>query len=188
MAPGWSGGRARRVAPRRLRSRLTNGRWPQATVKTSCGNPACCRPEHLVEATAASPPKKRAVNRVPGVGSCCHDRRTVGDRCGCSTPAFGSCALPVRATVWPSPPAVSRTFHGSRAEAEEALAELREQAEHGGPLRLDPTFGELVSAYLGWYQRESDVGVPAADLVVAAARALAAEALALCWCARRRPC
>jgi hypothetical protein len=113
-------------------------------VKTSCRNPACCRPEHLVEATAASPPKKSAtVSRVT--------RRMLD-------PGEWELRLPVRATVWPSPPTVSRVFHGSRAEAEEALAELREQAAHGGPLRLDPTFAELVCAYLDWYQRESDVG------------------------------
>jgi hypothetical protein len=94
-------------------------------------------------------------------------------------PGVWELRLPARTTVWPSPPAVSRTFQGSRGEAEEALAELREQAEQGGPLRLDPTFGELVSAYLGWYQRESDAGVPAADPAVAAARALAADALTL---------
>jgi len=173
----WWEGKTRRAAA--VAFALTNSRWPQATVKTSCGNPACCRPEHLVEATAASPPKKGAVNRV-------RRREVVLPR-----PSYGrgsvrmldsgvwELRMPVRATVWPSPPAVSRVFQGSRADAEEALAELREQAEHGGPVRLDPAFGELVSAYLGWYQRESDVGVPGADLVVAAARAVAAEALAL---------
>jgi hypothetical protein len=87
--------------------------------------------------------------------------------------------LPVRAAAWPSPPSLSRTFHGSRGEAAEALAELREQAERGGPLRVDPTFGELVGAFLDWHQRESDVGVPGADLVVSAVRALADEASAL---------
>jgi len=173
----WWEGKTRRAAA--VAFALSSGRWPRATVKTSCGNPACCRPDHLVEATAASPPKKGAVNRV-------RRREVVLPR-----PSYGrgsvrmldsgvwELRMPVRATVWPSPPAVSRVFQGSRADAEEALAELREQAEHGGPVRLDPAFGELVSAYLGWYQRESDVGVPGADLVVAAARAVAAEALAL---------
>jgi len=28
------------------------------------------------------------------------------------------------------------------------LAELREQAQQGGPLRVDPTFGELIDAHL----------------------------------------
>jgi len=84
--------------------------------------------------------------------------------------------LPVRSVVWPSPPAVSRTFQGSRAEAEAALAELREQAEQGGPLRLDPTFGELLGAYIGWYEREVAAGVPGADIVLTAASAFGAEA------------
>ena len=173
----WWEGKTRRAAAVALA--LSSGRWPRATVKTSCGNPACCRPDHLVEATAASPPKKSAVNRAPR-------REVVLPR-----PSYGrgsvrmldrgvwELRLPVRTTVWPSPPAVSRTFRGSRAEAEDALAELCEQAEHGGPLRVDPTFGEMVSAYLDWYQRESDVGVPGADLVVAAARGLAEEASVL---------
>ena len=173
----WWEGKTRRAAA--VAFALSSGRWPRATVKTSCENPACCRPEHLVEATAVSSAKKRAVNRVPR-------REVVLPR-----PSYGrgsvrmldpevwELRMPVRATVWPSPPAVSRMFRGSRAKAEDALADLREQAEHGGPLRIDPTFGELVGAYLDWYQREVDVCVSGADLVVAAARALAAEALAL---------
>jgi len=182
----WWEGKTRRAAA--VAFALTNARWPRATVKTSCRNPACCRPEHLVEATAASPPKKRAVNRVPR-REVVVPRQSYGrGSLRMLEPGVWELRLPVRATVWPSAPAVSRTFHGSRAQAEKALAELREQAEHGGPLRVDPTLGELLGAYLSWYQRESDVGVPGADLVVAAARAVAAEALALADVRVGAPC
>jgi hypothetical protein len=57
-----------------------------------------------------------------------------------------------------------------------ARAELREQEQQGGPLRVDPTFGELIDGYLDWYQREVDAGVPAAESVVAAARTIATVA------------
>jgi hypothetical protein len=57
-----------------------------------------------------------------------------------------------------------------------ALAELREQAHQGRPLRVDPTFGVLIEAYLDWYQREVDSGVPDVESVVAAARMIATVA------------
>ena len=173
----WWEGKTRRAAA--VAFALTKDRWPWATVKTSCGNPACCHPDHLVEAKAAGPPKKRAAKRTlrPGVvlPRPAYGRGSVR----MLDPGVWELRLPVRAAVWPSPPAVSRLFQGSRGEAEEALAELREQAEHGGPLRVDPTLGELLDAYLSWYQRESDEGVRGADQVVAAARGLAKEASAL---------
>jgi hypothetical protein len=48
----WWEGRTRRAAA--VAFALTNGRWSRSAVKTSCGNPACCRPEHLVEAAAVA--------------------------------------------------------------------------------------------------------------------------------------
>jgi hypothetical protein len=57
------------------------------------------------------------------------------------------------------------------------LDELREQAEHGGPIRLNPTFEEVLDAYIDWHRREAAVGVAGADAFLAGGSALAVEAM-----------
>jgi hypothetical protein len=172
----WWEGKARRAAT--VAFALANDRWPKATVKAACGNLACCRPEHLVEAqppgTARAPAKGTAAPRArpPVVPQrLAHGRGSLREL----RPGVWELRLPVRASVWPAPPGVSRMFEGARADAEEALAELAEQARHGGPLRVDPTFAELVDSYVRWYGREADAGVPGAVPLVSTARSLATD-------------
>lgn len=45
----WWEGKTRRAAA--VAFALSYDRWPRGTVKPSCGKAACCRPEHLLEAT-----------------------------------------------------------------------------------------------------------------------------------------
>jgi len=149
----WWDGKTRRAAA--VAFLLTHGRWAERRITLSCGNPACCRPEHLIEATAQpaavdptavsvpaerrpSPPKPR---RGYGVGSMREVRPGVWELRAPTGPQ-----TPFRS----KPREVSRTVRGTRAEAQADLVALRAQARSGGPLRVGATLNDLFDAYLAW--------------------------------------
>jgi integrase len=160
----WWGGRARPA--HRVAFELTHGPLPAGSrVSQTCGEHDCCRPEHLVDVPtvrrAPSPPKS-SERSTPGAGGRPVPRRS-----------YGSGGLrQARPNVWELRVAtggrnrltgkygeISRTFYGTKLEAEAELDRLRSAAHAARSRRItNATASDLFDAYLEWLERRIRLG------------------------------
>jgi integrase len=159
----WWEGRSRPA--HRVAFELTKGPLPKgSSIRQTCGEHDCCRPDHLVEV----PPIRRAPDRPrPQEPPRQRQPASRGRR------PYGSGSLrQLRPNVWELRVAtggrnrftgkygeISRTFHGTKLEAEGELDRLRSVAHSARNRRIPKaTAADLFDAYLEWLEHQVRLG------------------------------